>query len=449
MRASALLLAGGALLAAPLEAQEHEPHAPGMEAAPATMRSGPLGIPHTREGSGTAWLPDASPVYAWHSRLGDWETMVHGQVYLQYIDEGSDRGDQQFGSINWIMGMLRREAAGGHLVFRGMVSLEPLTVGTCGYPNLLATGELCDGEPLHDRQHPHDLFMELAASYERELGEAVALQLYGGPVGEPALGPVAFPHRLSAFPNPYAPIGHHWLDSTHIAFGVATAGVFGRRWKLEGSLFNGREPDEDRYGIDVDALDSYSGRLWFLPSDRWALQVSAGHLNEAEPPHGGGPGEPAIDVTRVTASATHHRLRADGGLWATTAAWGRNTEEGESSNALMLDSSFGWRERHIVFGRAERVEKSADDLDLLQSALLGGVFDITRLSLGYARQFDPVVGILPGIGASVSLSLLPEELELEYGDDAPVGFALFATLRPAPMAHGAAEVEPEAEHEEH
>ncbi len=468
LRAAAVVLLAVGALAPPLGAQEHEQHRPAAEAAVADsasartrepepsqmmmMEPGPLGISHTREGSGTAWLPDASPMYARHGRWGAWETMLHGQVYLQYIDEGGDRGDEQLGSINWGMGMLRREAAGGDLTLRAMMSLEPLTVGECGYPNLLATGEFCDGEPLHDRQHPHDLFMELAALYEREIGDAAALQLYGGPVAEPALGPVAFPHRLSAFPNPYAPIGHHWLDSTHIAFGVATAGVYGRKWKLEGSLFNGREPDEERYGIDLDALDSYSGRFWLLPSERWALQVSAGRLNEAEPAHGG---DPAVDVTRVTASATYHRPFTEGGLWATTAAWGRNTELGESSNALLLDTSWNWRERHVIFGRMEWAEKPALDLALPAGPAStddhGEAFDVTRLSAGYTRQFGPFGGWLPGLGASASLSLLPMELEAAYGESSPVGFAIFATLHAAPMLHGGSETMPgtERDHEKH
>lgn len=465
LRAALPVLICGAFLAAPARGQEHEQHgrpaepaaaapdslherprpAMNMQHAAMAMAPGPLGIPPSRQASGTAWFPDASPMHMRHRRLGDWEAMLHGQVYLQYIDEGSDRGDEQFGSINWVMGMLSRESAGGLLTLRAMMSLEPLTVGECGYPNLLATGEFCDGEPLHDRQHPHDLFMELAALYQRVLGDDLAVELYGGPVAEPALGPVAFPHRLSAFPNPYAPIGHHWLDSTHIAFGVATAGVYGRRWKLEGSLFNGREPDEDRYDINLDALDSYSGRLWFLPSDRWALQVSAGHLNEAEPPHAG---EPAIDVDRVTASATYHRPLERGGFWATTAAWGRNEEHGQATNALLLDTSLDWNGRDIVFGRAEWVEKSAGDLVLPQGSPAGGrdddeIFEVAHLSAGYVRQFGPFAGWRPGIGASASVSFLPEDLEFVYGEETPVGFAVFLTLRPAPMADGGAGMEME------
>jgi hypothetical protein len=170
--------------------------------------------------------------------------MGHGAAFLQYLHESGDRGSEQTGSINWLMGMARRSAGGGQVTLRAMVSFEPWTIGGCGYPNLLATGEVCEGETIHDRQHPHDLFMELAAQYKRPLGKGLRLELYGGPVGEPALGPVAFMHRVSGLPNPIAPMTHHWFDSTHITFGVVTAGLYAPRWKVEGSVFNGREPDE-------------------------------------------------------------------------------------------------------------------------------------------------------------------------------------------------------------
>jgi hypothetical protein len=153
--------------------------------------------------------------------------------------------------------MADRKAGSGHFGLRGMISLEPFTIAGCGYPNLLASGEVCEGEAIHDRQHPHDLFMELAATYDRPLGGDAHLQLYGGPFGEPALGPVAFPHRISAMPNPVAPITHHWLDATHITYGVVTGGVYGKRWKAEASVFNGREPDETRTNFDFAAMDSY------------------------------------------------------------------------------------------------------------------------------------------------------------------------------------------------
>ena len=103
---------------------------------------------------------------------------------------------------------------------------------------LLATGETADGVThLVDRQHPHDLFMELSASYSFAHGEDETFFLYGGLPGEPALGPPAFLHRFSGMDNPEAPISHHWLDSTHITYGVVTAGFVYRGWKLEGSIF--------------------------------------------------------------------------------------------------------------------------------------------------------------------------------------------------------------------
>lgn len=396
------------------------------------MSPGPLGVPRTREGSGTAWLPDASPMHALHGRTGGWELMLHGSLFVHYLDEGGDRGREQFGATNWIMGMARRPAGGGELTLKAMLSADPVTADECGYPDLLATGEFCEGEPLHDRQHPHDVFMELAAAYERTFAEDLALQLYGGPVGEPALGPVAFPHRVSSSPNPIAPIGHHWLDSTHIAFGVATAGVYSRRWKVEGSFFNGREPDEDRYDVDLDVLDSYSGRLWLLPVDRWALQISAGRLKEAEAHE---PGGPRIDVTRVTASATHHRPLADGGIWASTIAWGRNREEGELTHAFLLETNVNLLERDILYGRLEVAEKTGEDL-VLPEELEERSFTVGKLGLGYIRQMDPIAGFVPGLGAGATVSFVPEDLEPVYGSTRLAGLQLFFRLRPAPMMGG-------------
>lgn len=403
---------------------------------------GPLGIPMSREGSGTSWQPDSSPMYALHGEAGSWRFMLHGNLFLQYIREGGVRGDDQFGSINWLMGMARREVAGGELRLRAMMSAEPLTTGECGYPDLLATGESCEGgQRLHDRQHPHDLFMELAASYERAVTGGLGIQLYGGLAGEPALGPVAYPHRISAMPNPIAPIGHHWFDATHISFGVATAGVFGRRWKLEGSLFNGREPDEDRYDLDLARLDSYSGRLWLLPGPAWALQASAARLKEVEPGLNGGP---RIDQTRVTASATYHRPLADQGSWATTVMWGRNEEEGHATNAFLVETSLNLAERNLLFLRAEAARKTGEDLVLdsprqgpADPSLVDEAFSVGSLGAGYVRQFGAIAGLVPGLGFRIGVSLVPERLEPFYGSRTPTGFAVFARLRPRAMAMGA------------
>ncbi|HET7693034.1 MAG TPA: hypothetical protein VFM44_08115 [Gemmatimonadota bacterium] len=393
------------------------------------MRPGPIGEPRNRESSGTAWLPDVSPMHALHGQGAGWELMLHGSLYVHYLDDGGERGREQFGSTNWAMGMARRPVLGGDMTLRAMLSADPVTADECGYPDLLATGEFCDDEPLHDRQHPHDVWMELTAVYERAVAENLAIQLYGGPVGEPALGPVAFPHRISSFPNPIAPIGHHWLDSTHIAFGVATAGLYGRRWKAEASLFNGREPDGDRFDLDLDALDSYAARLWLLPSEGWALQVSAGRLNDAEVHE---VGDPRIDLTRVTMSATYHRPLARDGLWANSMAWGRNREGSTATQALLLETEVNLAERDLFYGRLEIVEKTGHDL-VLPEELEELRFTVGKLGLGYVRQLEPVAGLAPGVGAGVTLARVPAGLEPFYGSRSPTGLQLFFRLRPAPM----------------
>jgi len=394
-----------------------------------------LGIPMSRDGSGTAWLPDSSPMHAFHRTVGSWELMLHGNGFAQYIREGGSRGEKQFGSVNWMMGMLSGKLAGGTLTLRSMLSAEPLTVGECGYPDLLATGEGCNGQRLHDRQHPHDLFMELAASYDRALSNGLAMQLYGGPAGEPALGPVAYPHRISAMPNPMAPISHHWLDATHISFGVVSAGLFGRKWKLEGSLFNGREPDEDRYDLDLARLDSYSGRLWVLPGPHWALQASAGRLREAEPGRNGGPPR---DQTRLSASATYQATRSNGGNWATTVAWGQNREADHRSNAVLGESSFSPDSRNVFFLRLELAEKTGEDLVLEEHApeLAENIFTLGTGNLGYLRRMSIPGGLLVGLGARVGISVVPSALEPFYGSRTPVGFALFLNVIPGAMKMG-------------
>jgi hypothetical protein len=383
--------------------------------------------PAARDASGTAWLPDESPMYAVHRARGAWDLMVHGNAFAQFLSEAGHRGDSQFGSINWVMGMAERQIGGGRLGVRGMISLEPWTVRGCGYPDLLATGERCEGESIHDRQHQHDLFMEIAAQYDRPFAGALRWHLYGGPAAEPALGPVAYPHRISAMPNLLAPITHHWLDATHITFGAVTAGVYGQRWKAEASAFNGREPDEERTDFDLAALDSISGRLWFLPTAKLALQLSAGRLREAEPSEAGGAG---IDVTRVTASATYHRAFREGSIWASTVAWGRNAEAEHASNALLLETNLTFDERHTWYGRLELVGKSAHDLVVPGE----GILTVGKLQGGYVRYLATWMNLKPGFGVSASAGIVPDSLKPVYGSRVNAGLGVFATLRPAAMA---------------
>ena len=351
--------------------------------------------------------------------------MAHGNAFAQFLYESGDRGSDQVGSIHWAMGMARRQVGAGRLGLRGMFSLEPWTIRGCGYPDLLASGEVCDSAGIHDRQHPHDLFMELVAEYDRPLAGSLRWHVYGGPAGEPALGPAAYPHRLSAMPNPLAPISHHWLDATHITFGVATGGVYDQRWKAEASVFNGREPDDTRADFDFAALDWYSGRFWFMPTSTIALQLSAGHLSEAEAAHDAGP---RVDVARVTASATYHHPMGAGSVWASTLAWGRNSEDGEATHAFLAETNVTLAERDAWFGRFELAGKSAHDLDIHGT---DAIFTVAKLQAGYTRYMNTWRGFNPGFGGSLSAGIVPRALEAFYGNRVNVGFGVFVTLRPA------------------
>jgi hypothetical protein len=305
-----------------------------------------------------------------------------------------------------------------------MFSLEPWTIRGCGYPVLLATGESCNGDTIHDRQHPHDLFMELALEYERPVGDGLRWFAYGGPAGEPALGPVAFPHRVSALSNPIAPIGHHWLDATHITYGVVTTGIRTPRWSAEASVFNGREPDENRTDVDFGALDSYSARLSVAPTTSTVVQVSAGRLNDAE--HEAG--FPPNDVTRVTASASYNRMLNGSTLWASTIGWGMNDEPLNTTHALLVESSLSLRDRRAGFMRVEVVGKPAHDLHVHEST---DVFTVGKIQLGYAHYLPPRRGLQFGAGGSFSASLVPEALAPRYSGRVAPGIAVFLTLRPA------------------
>lgn len=365
----------------------------------------------TREASGTAWVPDETPMYGIARTWRGWDMMLHGSAFAQFLYEPGDKhrtggsSSSQVSSVNWGMAMARRRLGAGRLGLRAMVSIEPWTVRDCGFVNLLATGEMCQGDTIHDRQHPHDLFMELAVDYDRPLRGTWRWQVYTGLSGEPALGPAGFPHRLSAMPNPIAPLAHHWLDSSHITFGLITTGLYNRRWKAEMSVFNGREPDDHRADFDLAPLDSVSGRLSFMPTKALVLQVSAGHLHEAEKEFAP---QPRSDVNRTTTSATYHVVFGGDGIWATTLAYGVN--EGREiipggafdavTQAVLLESSVTLHERHTWFGRAEIVAKPAHDLHAHEYAT--SVFTVGKLQAGYVRYFSRRKGVVPGIGGTVS-----------------------------------------------
>src|SRR2546430_2715691 len=346
----------------------------------AMMMIDPLGVSMERMGSGTTWIPDAVPLPARHVMSGSWLLMLHGFGFVQYDKQGGPRGADQFGSLNWAMLMASRDLLGGRFQARTMLSLDPATVSNRGYPLLLQSGETYRGQPLVDRQHPHDFWMELALMYERALSRSIGVTVYAAPSGEPALGPVAFMHRPSAMDNPLAPLSHHWQDATHISFGVFTVGLFGRHWKLEGSVFNGREPNEERWGFDRIRFDSYSGRFTAHLDSSWVVSAGYGFLKSPEAL------TPSESIHRVTASLLQGRKLGMDGQIASSVIWGANRHSGRTTHSVLAESEAILNRRNTIFGRVDVVQKTAEELALPTGPggfMPDAAFTVTAVSVGY------------------------------------------------------------------
>jgi plastocyanin len=408
----------GAQKSAATSEHAHAGHSMAAQHGQAEMRGMYGPYPMARESSGTAWQPDASPHQGIHAMYGEWSTMTHGFANLIYDNQGGPRGDKKTFSTSMLMVMGQRSLGEGTLGLRGMISADPL-MGKRGYPLLLQTGEAANGQPLIDRQHPHDLFMELAASYSRPVSDRSSWFVYAGLPGEPALGPPAFMHRFSSEDNPEAPISHHWLDSTHITYGVVTLGYVVDNVKLEGSVFRGREPDERRYDIETGKLDSASLRLSYNPTRDWALQVSRGRIKSPEELH------PDADVNRSTASAIYHRAFGSADT-QTTLAWGRNSpSHGDATNTFLLESAVRLSRTHTVFGRAERADKN--ELFLASDPRADEKFRVGKLTVGYVYDLPRDGHFKLGVGGLVSRYRLPAELSPVYGN--PTSFMLFVRAK--------------------
>ena len=378
----------------------------------------------SREASGTSWQPESTPMPGIQFMADDWMIMMHGYADLVYDSAGGDRGGDKIIGPNMFMLMASRPLGAGTLGLRSMLSLEPATIGKSGYPELLQTGETANGkDPLIDRQHPHNLFMELAGTYSlpvRDKHDSVFLYL--GLPGEPALGPVTFMHRFSGMDDPEAPITHHWLDSTHVTFGVATLGyIVNDKIKIEGSIFTGREPDQSRWDIETPKMDSQSARITYNPTENWSFQTSYGHLHSPEQL------EPDVDQNRFTASATYNKRLDANSNWQTTFAYGQdNNDPGHVLDAFMLESAVNFEHRHTFFTRLERVAK--DELFVAPDPLAGRAFWVTKIAVGYIYDFPPVHHVQFGVGAEGSIDFLPNTLEDSYGDT-PTSFMLFARAK--------------------
>jgi hypothetical protein len=381
--------------------------------------------------TGTSVNPDSWPMSMILTHFGSWNTMFMGGGFLVDTQQSGPRGGDKLYSTNVAMASAEHRAGkSGAFQIDLMLSLEPATVTDRRYPLLFQTGETAFGKEIVDGQHPHNFIMGLALHYVRELGGHTRLEFYAAPVGDPALGPVAYPHRASAAELPEAPISHHWQDSTHISDDVVTVGLAYRRLKLEASGFHGAEPGENRWIIQQGAIDSWSTRLWFFPSRNWAAQVSMGRLAHPEALEPG-------DQVRSTASLEYTRP-LEGGSWASSFIWGRNheTATGRNLNSYLVESVLPIRRKNFVTGRAELVDKDElfDGQPLIEQnldVLYGSTFRIGEYTIGYTRDVDIFRNVETGIGVNFTAYSLPDSIKPYYGDR-PLGGNVFIRVRLRP-----------------
>ncbi|MBX3281546.1 MAG: hypothetical protein KF756_03625 [Acidobacteria bacterium] len=424
------------LASEPSKPQDHTGHTmPGNMSGEMQMASTVnIGDPMSRESSGTAWVPDSTPMYAYMKHFKDGGMfMLMGSAFLRYTTIGSSRdvsiagkgSRSRFDAPHMLMAMYSRPAGkNGQIGIRTMFSLDALTQRGYGYPLLYQSGEQFHGLPVHDRQHPHDFVSELAFTYSYKFDDKRSVFVYAGLPGEPALGPAMFMHRTSGANNPDAPISHHWQDATHITWGVVTAGVSFGKVKFEASAFNGTEPDENRWAFDRPRLNSFSGRISWNPTRDLSFQISHGYLKNPEPL------EPDLKILRkTTASAIYNRPFGKDKNWASTFVWGQNYGNGERSNAFLFESNFDFQ-KNAIFGRLERVEKSAHEL-VLDHSYHGPMYWVGAYSIGYVRDIYSQKGVDVGLGGMLTANSNPASLTPVYGGTQHGGWQIFLRIRPS------------------
>jgi hypothetical protein len=387
------------------------------------------------ETSGTGIEPEFRPLQfpMLMTEHGDWSLMFHGQAFLNALQQSGPRGDDKVFSTNWFMGMAQRSLGPGQLTLRTMVSLEPATVTHRFYPELFQQGETAFDRPINDGQHPHDFVMEIGALYDWKLNDETLLSFYAAPVGDPAMGPVAYPHRSSAMENPMAPLGHHLEDSTHIADDVFTAGLGYKLARIEASGFHGREPNENRWNIDSGSIDSWSTRLTVQPAHNWVAQYSFAHLTGPEALH------PLEDLQRMTAAVSYDVWPGEGQNFAATLLWGRNHSlaTGENFNGYLAEATVRVAP-HNFWARIENVDRNSELL-LGKNPEPAGFEEqflarVQAYTLGYDHEFDLVRNLSTAIGGQVTFYHAPSFLSPIYGDH-PTGVVLFLRVRPVGTVH--------------
>jgi hypothetical protein len=382
--------------------------------------------------SGSSAEPNSTPIPMLMTMRGKWMLMFHGEAFLSAVQQSGARGAGKVFSTNWFMPMGQRQLGPGTFTGRVMLSLEPSTITNRYYPELFQQGETAFGKPIVDGQHPHDFVMELAALYDVKISNSALVSFYLAPVGDPAMGPPAYPHRASASEDPIAPLGHHLQDSTHIAFDVITTGLTYKIARFEASGFHGREPDEYRWNIDSGKIDSWSVRATINPAQNWSGQYSFARLTIPEALH------PLEDVDRMTASIMYNRPLTRGN-WASTLLWGRNrTSEGLVWNSYLAESTLLFGERNYVWGRIENVDRTNELLlrnrpepPGFQESVIGRVQAYT---VGYGRDIKILPRLLTAVGAQITMYVTPDSLKSEYGSH-PLGALIFLRIRPLATNH--------------
>jgi hypothetical protein len=381
--------------------------------------------------SGTSVNPDSWPMPMIVTHFSSWNAFFMGDAFVVDTQQSSPRGGDKLYSTNWLMASAEHRAGeNGAFQIDLMLSLEPATVTDRRYPLLFQTGETAFGQPIVDGQHPHNFIMGLGFHYVREIASNTRLELYFAPVGDPALGPVAYPHRASAAELPEAPLSHHWQDSTHISDDVATLGLAYQKMKLEASGFHGAEPGENRWIVQQGIIDSWSARMWFFPAKSWAAQVSAGRLTHPEALEPG-------DQVRSTASLEYTKP-LPGGSWASSLIWGRNhqTATGRNLNSYLAESVLPVHRKNFITGRVELVDKDElfeDQPQIEQNLgiLYGSTFRIGEYTIGYTRDVNLFRHIETGIGANFTAYSLPDAIKPYYGNR-PLGGNIFVRFRLRP-----------------
>jgi hypothetical protein len=378
--------------------------------------------------AGTSAEPNSTVTPMLMTMKRKWMLMFHANAFITDTQQSTSRGGDKLYSTNWFMPMAERRLGPGQLTVRTMFSLEPATVSERQYPLLFQQGETAFGKPIADGQHPHDFFMELAALYDVKLGTQTLLSFYFAPIGDPAIGPTAYPHRASASEDPVGSLGHHQEDSTHIASDVVTVGLTHSIARIEASGFHGREPDEFRWNIDQGKIDSWSTRLTLQPGQNWSGQYSYARIVSPESLFQN------ENQERMTSSAMYNRPFPNGN-WASTALWGRtkSLSDGSKENSYLLESLVRFKTSNYVWTRIENAGRSNELINGANPLPAGfqeePIGHVAAYTFGYDHDVDLIPRLRSALGAQVTTYGVPGALQATYGSQ-PYGVSVFVRFRP-------------------